>query len=331
MKNYKSNKVLLEEYHKYVIGHTSCKKSVINLLNRIQIRYHQKFISNESDHDLLSPGSLLLIGPSGTGKTLLVDSAKRLVQFPCFKIDATKLNPAGAGDGGIKVLDLITQIEKMADNLAKTHPCYHSSEGALMQTVLVIDEFDKLAGPHTDNSWYRKVQGGLLTLFDKVNELGGISIILLGAFTGMVDKFTKTKTNIGFTNNTSSETKVCYDTMLLDWGIIPELVGRIRDIACLDTFKKEDYKKILVDTLIPKKLDELAHFNRVDLPMTDDWMEDVVDRAMKSGQGIRYMQRELDKYTLDMEFYYEDTECNSQKLVKLIDRYENQSNFLGDL
>lgn len=101
----RSNLDILDELDGYVSGHYEAKKALISLVNRAKIRHHQKWIEGIHKDYLIQPHKLLLIGQSGTGKTHLVESLQDILDFPLIRIDATKMNPTGAG-GGIKEEDL---------------------------------------------------------------------------------------------------------------------------------------------------------------------------------------------------------------------------------
>ncbi len=173
MINYKTNKELLESYDKLVVGHTEAKKSLINLLNRSKIRHYQKWVALEHKDFLIDPGKCLLIGGSGTGKTFLVECLQKLVDFPLVKIDATRLTLTGAGDGikSSHIYDLIYQNAKILAELKTGY--WHSIGGIIDQTILFIDEIDKLAwgSKGESDAWNKRVQSNFLQIFEMVKFL----------------------------------------------------------------------------------------------------------------------------------------------------------------
>lgn len=323
MINYKSNKELLEAYDYYVIGHSAAKKALINLINRSKIRHYQKWISMEHKDYLITPGKCLLIGPSGTGKTFLVESLQKLVNFPLIKIDATRLTLTAAGDG-IKSADIFDMIYKNAEKLASNKTGYwHSIEGVIDQTVLFIDEIDKLAwgAKGEKDAWNKRVQSNFLQIFENKEELAGVSFIFAGAFSDM-ERSTINSKSIGFTSEQKTiNTEDMLDELVVKYGLIPELVGRISSIVELDRFTREDFKNILLNTLIPNKIEELIYFNCADFDLSDEQIESIIDKAEASGQGVRFLKRELDKLLIDIEFNYEDVTNHRLLLNNLINNY----------
>ncbi len=323
MINYKSNKELLEAYDYYVIGHKEAKKSLINLINRSKIRHHQKWISLEHKDYLISPSKCLLIGGSGTGKTFLVESLQKLVEFPLIKIDATRLTLTAGGDG-IKSLHIYDMIHENAKYLSSLKNGYwHSVEGVIDQTVVFVDEIDKLAwgAKGESDSWTKRVQANFLQIFENKEELAGVSFIFAGAFQEM-ERTQNVTDSIGFMSKQRKLSNTdMLDEMIVKYGLIPELVGRITNIVELDKFTKEDFRNILINTLIPQKIEELIYFNCADFSLSEEQLENIVYKAEASGQGIRFLKRELDKLLINIEFNYEDVTDHRLLLNNLIPNY----------
>lgn len=295
---------ILDELDGYVSGHLEAKKALISLVNRSKIRHHQKWIEGIHKDYLIQPHKLLLIGQSGTGKTHLVESLQDVLDFPLVRIDATKLNPTGAG-GGVKEEDLRKMIVAKANEYTiKKKGYYHSLEGTIDQMVVFIDEIDKL-GRSFDSSgnWNNHVQSNFLTLFDNKAEFAGVSFVFAGAFTDITGEELHKRKSIGFTKDDTIPTrKEEIDELVVKSGLIPELVGRLTSIVELEKFTEDDYYEVLVDRLIPKKLMTLAFFNTFDVKLTEERLRAMAKSAHQSGQGIRSLQRQLDKEYLDVEF-----------------------------
>ena len=275
-----------------VYGHKQAKKVLQVLLQRSQNRYYKKCLKGETEN---IPETLkcLLIGQSGTGKTHLIQSLRKLHSFPLICIDATQLMPAGNAEG-MNVKQLKALIDKTANELLKK-PEYHSIEGVLNQLVIFVDEFDKLGSSfESSGGWNQHVQANFLTMIDNKEEFAGISWIFAGAFSGLYEA----KPNqIGFFGGTPESSKEITDNDILKSGIIPEMLGRISLIVQLDTFTEEDYRKILVDRLLPTYR---SLSDNVDI-------EGIVKKAHVSGQGIRSMTRQLEMLSIDAEFEEETT------------------------
>lgn len=323
MLNYKRNIELLQDMEEYVAGHMEAKKALITLVNRSKRRHLQKFGMQMGNEYLLSPSKVLLLGASGTGKTHLVESLQKIVTFPLIKLDATKLNPTGAS-GGIKekdVQDLIAiEARAWVANSKYAGAEYSSVEGTIDQMVVFIDEIDKL-GRSFDSSgnWNTHVQSNFLTLFDNKEEYAGVSFIFAGAFTSITGEEAEKKTSIGFHRDTTVETgkKKNMDELLVKAGLIPELVGRLTNIVELDKFTEEDFYQILKTRLHPKKEIDMAHLGIFDLQLDEIKGRAMAAHAYKSGQGIRALQRQLEKEYADLEFMHEEDQYLSLEYLGL--------------
>ncbi len=305
----KTNKEILQEYNKYVKGHIQAKKALINLVNRSKLRHYQKWVAMEPKENLIEPMKCLLIGASGTGKTFLVETLQRIVKFPLIKLDATRLTLTSAGDG-IKVSEVINMIKSKAKALCSNGKgYYHSQDGIIDQMVVFIDEIDKLAwgAKGESDEWNKRVQSNYLQLLENHDELSGVSFIFAGAFTDL-DKVKRVATKaLGFNPQKEDESdEEILDDLVVKYGLIPEIVGRINTIIELDKFTEQDYHDILVDTLIPKKMIELAYFNASQHTVNQEDKDKIIKKAFNSGQGVRFLKRELDRLFMEFEFLHED-------------------------
>lgn len=308
----KPNKDILAEVNLTVHGHISAKKALITLLRRSTLRHYQKWYENLPEEDLLEPLKCLLIGGSGTGKTYLIQELSRICDFPLLILDASKLNPTGAGDGGMKIKDIERKIQETAYDWAysKYGQNYHA-KSAVDRVVVFLDEFDKIS-KHYDGSssgkWNTDIQTTLLTLIDdKVGVFNGVSWVLAGAFSGLektIDK--KEKTSIGFNKVSSEIEKVdVLDEDVINYGLIPEIVGRLGMIVELDKLSENDYYKIMINQILPKRQKNLDYMKLSSkLPKTAV-LKEIAKKATSSSQGVRYLHREINKLFIDLEFDYE--------------------------
>ncbi len=301
----KSNASLLEEYNSRVYGHETAKKALLTLVNRSKMRHYQKYSLNVPENELLEPCKLLLIGGSGTGKTFLVEQLRDMLDFPLLCLDATQLAPGSGKDGitqqNFKKLCVETVQEWSAQRRKKGYTI--SLEGAESQLVVFIDEMDKLATSfESSGNWNKHIQNSFLSMFDNHDDGAGVSFIFSGAFAGMEPKVAN---SIGF-NKVENTDVVLLDDDIVRYGLIPEFVGRLTSITKLDVFNEKDYRHILYDTLLPKKQLGLSFFNGASLDVSDGEISGLIDRALKSGQGVRYLKRQLDAMALEAEFSYED-------------------------
>ncbi len=310
-----SNVELLAQYDKLIRGHTQAKKVLINTLNHSLIRHYQKWILQLKKSEWIATNKVLLIGGSGTGKTFLIECLQDIIDFPFLRLDATHLNPTGAG-GGMKpdkVKELIREYAKQLVSMSRA--MYPSVDGTIDKMVVFVDEVDKLATCwESSGQWNRHVQSNFLTLFEDNDEFAGVTWIFAGAFTGLEESSSSKAIGFNQVDVTNTVTKQM-DDALIKYGLLTEFVGRITHIVELDKFTKEDYKDILVDILIPKKLKDLACFNIHTINISEEQIDNLVEQAVKSCQGIRYLKRELDKFTLDSEFYYKKSPLQLEEIL----------------
>lgn len=268
-----------------VYGHAQAKKALQVIIKRSQERYMKQCVYGEAVKK--EPLKCLLVGQSGTGKTHLVQSMSKLYKFPLIMLDATQLTPSGNSDG-VNMKQLRVIIDKKVTECLQL-PEYHSREGVLNQLVIFVDEFDKL-GVSFDSSgnWNKQVQANLLTVIENKEEFAGISWVFAGAFSRLYEP---TKQSIGFNCTETVQNEQFSDQQLLNCGIIPELLGRISLIMQLDRFTKEDYRAVLLTRLLPN----------YDMALSNEQIDDIVNRAVNSGQGIRSMSRQLEMLSIELE------------------------------
>lgn len=297
-----SNKFIMLALDEYVHGHVEAKRALITLLSRSKLRHHQKYIKEMHIDFLLTPMKVLLVGASGTGKTHLLESLRKIVHFPLVRVDATNLNPTGAS-GGIKSETLHKMINEEAIRCCTEMPNqYFSIDGAIDRMVVFVDEFDKLGRSfESSGNWNRHVQSNFLTTFDSKIEYAGVSFVFAGTFEEVTKSKEKAKL-LGFNPDKQEEKKELLDTKILAGGLIPEIVGRLTSIVELDIFTKEQMYTILTTRLLPKKNIDMAAFYVFDIDVSEEDLLKISEDAVKSGQGVRYLQRALDRLYLEHEF-----------------------------
>lgn len=274
-----------------VYGHAQAKKALRALVRRSQERYHKKCVMNESVFP--EPLKCLLIGDSGTGKSHLVRSFKKLYDFPLLTIDATHLTPVG-NSGGTNPKQLKQLIYELANEELK-RPNFHSIEGVLNQMVIFVDEFDKLGNSwESSGSWNSHVQANFLTLIDDKEEFGGISWVFAGAFTHIAKKHTN-NFHLGFHKKVETTNSIeITDQDIIKAGIIPEMLGRISLVLQLDVFSEDDYMNILQQRLLPL------------YPMLKETLEvssliEISKKAHLGALGVRGLNRQLELLSIDLE------------------------------
>lgn len=300
---YLNNLVLMEALDEYVTGHEAAKKALIVMLNRSKIRCYQKYTKYMADEFLVSPLKLLLLGASGTGKTHLVKTLSNICSVPIVVIDATDLNPTGAS-GGVKTDKIqkmiLDKAREMAEILPNTYPYL---EYAIDSTIVYVDEIDKLGTAfESSGNWNKHVQSNFLTMFDNKDDFAGVSFVFSGAFDSITREKIVQKKELGFTPAADVVEKELLDEQILKAGLIPELLGRINMIVELDRFTVDDFVSIINTRILPKKKMDLAAYGSFNIELSSDTIHEIALKSVKSGQGIRYAQREIDRYFLDQEY-----------------------------
>ncbi|MBU1109071.1 MAG: ATP-dependent Clp protease ATP-binding subunit ClpX [Candidatus Riflebacteria bacterium] len=319
-------KEIVKTLDQYVVGQERAKKIL-----SVAVYNHYKRISLEDtlphrDDVEVQKSNVLLIGPTGSGKTHIAQTLAKLLNVPFCIADATTLTEAGYV--GEDVESILLNLLRAAD-----YDVQKAERG-----IIYIDEIDKIARKSENVSITRDVSGegvqqALLKLLEgkiaHVPPQGGrkhphqdyiqintknILFLLGGAFEG-VEKFIETRSiprtmGFGSTPLMKSERRVgelLKDVMpedLLRFGLIPEFIGRVPIMATFDNLQVEDLVKILTDPkdALLKQYSRLMRMEGVDLEITPKALQAIARKAIDQNTGARGLRRIIEELMLDLMY-----------------------------
>ena len=334
--NLPNPKQIFEYLDKFAVGQDKAKRMLSVAAHN---HYKRLLIYKESEYEKkLDKTNLMLLGPTGSGKTFLVKKLAEFLKVPCYVADANSLTAAGY---------VGKDVDSLIEGLVDAAQGNYDAAGT---GIIFIDEFDKIAkrkipgknrdvgGEAVQQALLKLVEGTSVeversTGFAKVKfsiDTSNILIIVGGAFVDLEEIIAKRlkvgpTTNFGFgasLNQTTANLGLLHRAKpadLEEFGFIPEILGRIPLIGVLDELTEDDLVNILtnIENNLVYQYKELFKFSELELEFEEDSLYEVARLAKQQKTGARGLRSILENVLLDYMFELKDAKITVDDVKKI--------------
>lgn len=299
---------LKAELDRYVVGQDEAKKIL-----SVAICNHLKRI--ESSSKILEKANILILGPTGCGKTYLMSTISKFLKIPMVIVDATNF----------------TQVGYVGEDVSNILKKLYIAAGCDMEKckrgIVYVDEIDKVmsktsshgdrdaAGTGVQQNFLKLMEGGTQTIKMPTKDGGLMEIeidtrdilfVFGGAFVGIDEKEAK-KSPIGFSSTASAEaeeTKNITQADIVKYGFIPEFVGRVPIIVKLNELNRDDLKTILMgtETSILKQYQEMFMMDKIKASFDESLINEIIDYSIDKHMGARGLRGTIEKDIMNLMF-----------------------------